>query len=287
MATVRILRSTTATNTPSSLVSGQIAINEADGVLFYRSAAGVVTPFSPSASIPDGFVYDCGVFAATVPAAPTGLTVTPGGAQAALAWTAPAITGGAAITDYRIQYSFNSGSFTTFSRAASTSTTATITGLATGNYVFRVAAINSVGTGSDVTSSSISISASASVLTMTRTNNGGVITTWGSGVGTTASPFTRAASVALGDADGLENYYWTASATATVTVVFNYTDGDGAGESFYINRTRSGSTVTQAQGTDGTAITVAVSVISGDVIRFSSSGYAPAQYFSNVSVSAA
>lgn len=43
MATVRILRSTTAGNTPSSLVSGQIAINEGDGKLFYRNAAGAVT----------------------------------------------------------------------------------------------------------------------------------------------------------------------------------------------------------------------------------------------------
>jgi hypothetical protein len=43
LATVRILRSTTAGNTPSSLVSGQIAINEGDGKLFYRNAAGAVT----------------------------------------------------------------------------------------------------------------------------------------------------------------------------------------------------------------------------------------------------
>lgn len=43
MATVRILRSTTTGNTPASLVSGQIAINEADGKLFYRNGSGVVT----------------------------------------------------------------------------------------------------------------------------------------------------------------------------------------------------------------------------------------------------
>lgn len=42
--TVRILRSTTAGNVPSSLVSGQIAVNEADGKLFYRAApSGTVT----------------------------------------------------------------------------------------------------------------------------------------------------------------------------------------------------------------------------------------------------
>jgi hypothetical protein len=43
LATVRILRSTTAGNVPSSLVSGQIAINEGDGKLFYRAANGTVT----------------------------------------------------------------------------------------------------------------------------------------------------------------------------------------------------------------------------------------------------
>lgn len=48
--TFRILRSTTAGNTPSSLVSGQIAINESDGRLFYRAASGAVTVFSSIAS---------------------------------------------------------------------------------------------------------------------------------------------------------------------------------------------------------------------------------------------
>jgi hypothetical protein len=46
--TVRILRSTTAGAAPSALVSGQIAINEADGKFFYRNASGVVTQFAAS-----------------------------------------------------------------------------------------------------------------------------------------------------------------------------------------------------------------------------------------------
>jgi len=44
--TVRILRSTTTGATPSALVSGQIAINEADGKLFYRNGAGAVAEFT-------------------------------------------------------------------------------------------------------------------------------------------------------------------------------------------------------------------------------------------------
>jgi hypothetical protein len=41
---------------------------------------------------------------ASVPDAPTSLSATPGDTQAALAWTAPASDGGAAITDYVIQW---------------------------------------------------------------------------------------------------------------------------------------------------------------------------------------
>jgi hypothetical protein len=42
--TIQLLRSTTAGNKPSSLASGQIAINERDAVIYYRNAAtGAVT----------------------------------------------------------------------------------------------------------------------------------------------------------------------------------------------------------------------------------------------------
>lgn len=56
--TVRILRSTTAGNVPSSLVSGQIAVNEADGRMYYRSGSGTVAkfgsvePYASTASLP-------------------------------------------------------------------------------------------------------------------------------------------------------------------------------------------------------------------------------------------
>lgn len=49
--TTRIRRSTTAGNVPSSLVSGEIAINEADGKLFYRAApSGTVTQLATGGS---------------------------------------------------------------------------------------------------------------------------------------------------------------------------------------------------------------------------------------------
>jgi hypothetical protein len=129
----------------------------------------------------------------------------------------------------------------------------------------------------------LTVAAPAALLSITRDNGTSTFT----GSGTTGSPFTRATSVALDAADGLSHYSWTASASATVTLVFNYTDGDSAGESWQIQRTRSGSTTTILSGTDGTGITQTVSVISGDVVRFTSSGYAAVQFFSNVSISAA
>jgi len=42
MATVRIKRSNTASATPASLEDGEIAINQADGRLYYHTAAGGV-----------------------------------------------------------------------------------------------------------------------------------------------------------------------------------------------------------------------------------------------------
>jgi hypothetical protein len=91
-----------------------------------------------------------------IPAAPTSVTATGGNAQATVSWTAPAALSVLPITDYTIQYSTNSGStWTTVTRAASTATSATVTGLTNGTaVVFRVSATNGVGTGSYSTASS-------------------------------------------------------------------------------------------------------------------------------------
>ena len=85
-----------------------------------------------------------------VPDAPTSVSGTAGNTQVSLTWVAPTYNNGAAITDYTIQYSSNSGSsWSTFSHAASTATSITVTGLTNSTaYIFRVAAVNSVGTGS-------------------------------------------------------------------------------------------------------------------------------------------
>ena len=92
----------------------------------------------------------------SAPLAPTAtLPSTYGNTTASVAWIAPASVG-SSISDYTVQYSSNSGStWTTFSRAASTATSVTVTGLTNGTaYVFRVNAINGIGAGSYSSSSS-------------------------------------------------------------------------------------------------------------------------------------
>ena len=54
-ARIKLLRSTVAGLVPTSLDSGQIAINEADGVLFFRDGGGAVRSFNflaPSGATP-------------------------------------------------------------------------------------------------------------------------------------------------------------------------------------------------------------------------------------------
>ena len=87
---------------------------------------------------------------AVVSNAPVLNTATPGSGQVALAWTAPTNDGGAAVTDYTVQYRTTAGpgSWTTFTHSVSTATTINVTGLTNGTgYDFQVAAVNVAGTG--------------------------------------------------------------------------------------------------------------------------------------------
>ncbi len=84
------------------------------------------------------------------PNAPTAsLPATYGNTTASLSWSAP-LSIGTAITDYVVQYSSDGGnSWTTFNHAPSNATSIVVTGLNNGTaYVFRVAAVNLIGTGS-------------------------------------------------------------------------------------------------------------------------------------------
>ncbi|MCX7415759.1 MAG: fibronectin type III domain-containing protein, partial [Planctomycetia bacterium] len=79
---------------------------------------------------------------ATVPGAPTSVVATSGNAQLFVTWTAPASTGGSAITDYLVKYSRDNGAtWTTFVDPVSTATSCTVTGLINGTpYVIKVIA---------------------------------------------------------------------------------------------------------------------------------------------------
>ena len=84
----------------------------------------------------------------TAPAQVGTVTITPGTDTTALSWSAPS-DGGSSITDYIIQISPDGTTWNVFSDGTSTATTATVTGLPKGTaYHFKVAAVNSVGTGS-------------------------------------------------------------------------------------------------------------------------------------------
>jgi hypothetical protein len=147
---VRNPYSNTAGNTPSSLGNGVIAVNQADGKLFYRSSAGVVTALATSGGSTSVYEYateslfpatgaantiyidkdtsrafrwtnsvyveisapgaESTLFSYFLPPAPTSVTATPGNAQATVAWTAPTVSAQIPITNYTVQYSSNSGS---------------------------------------------------------------------------------------------------------------------------------------------------------------------------------
>jgi titin len=80
-----------------------------------------------------------------LPGIPTQLSVTPGNAQASLAWTAPSSDGGSSITGYFVMVSLD-GALVKTETARSASLT--VTGLTNGrSYSFMVAAENTVGRG--------------------------------------------------------------------------------------------------------------------------------------------
>jgi Mg-chelatase subunit ChlD len=88
----------------------------------------------------------------TPPGLVTGLKATPGSKRVTLSWTAPADNGGSAITNYEIMYAEQTAglwsAYKPVTRAASTATTATVTGLTAGKaHIFVVRAVTALGAG--------------------------------------------------------------------------------------------------------------------------------------------
>ena len=90
----------------------------------------------------------------SLPGAPTSLAGSYRDASVALTWSAPSSNGGSPIRNYKVEYSSDNGStWNAFSRASSSATSETVTGLINGtSYIFRVSAINDPGTGTASTS---------------------------------------------------------------------------------------------------------------------------------------
>jgi len=148
----------TATSNP-----GSISVNGATSPISISGlTAGTAYTFTVTATNSFGVSLASSasntVTTANVPGAPTSVTASDTGidGEALVEWTAPGSNGGSAITDYIVEYSSNGGSsYTVFSDGTSTATSATVTGLTIDTtYIFRVKAVNAIGTGTASTSSS-------------------------------------------------------------------------------------------------------------------------------------
>ncbi len=124
-------------------------------------------------------------FVATVPAAPTGVTVEKESETTlSVSWDAPTNTGGAEITGYDVQYRDASESPISWTSVTPnpTDTETTITGLTAGKeYLVRVAAINSVGTGAysgEASSVLVTLPGVPKTLAVTVSSSSSLCATW-------------------------------------------------------------------------------------------------------------
>lgn len=94
-----------------------------------------------------GAVTGTAAAVATAPGQVTGLTATPGDTTVSLSWVAPT-NGGSAITDYRIEQQIGAAAFTVVVDGVGTGTSYIVPSLTNGTaYIYRVSAINAIGTG--------------------------------------------------------------------------------------------------------------------------------------------
>jgi hypothetical protein len=149
----------TATSSPDNLTCATAGLSctvsgLTDGTpyTFTVTATNAVGP--GPASAPSNSVTPAGP---TVPGAPTGVSATPGNAQAHVSWTAPSSDGGSAITGYTATSSPDNLT------CATAGLSCTVSGLTDGTpYTFTVTATNAVGPG-PASAPSNSVTPSASI----------------------------------------------------------------------------------------------------------------------------
>ena len=224
--------STSTTAVLSSLTNGTVH-------MFRVLAVNVAGQSSPSATM--SATPNTGV---GVPGVPTGLTaqvasptnsLTSG--QVGLSWTAPASDGGAAITDYFVEYSSNGGTtWSTFADGTSTSTSATVTGLTNGTpYTFRVRAGNIAGQGSP--SATVICNTALGARRADRVGRGSgaelgvgsgeVRVSWTAPVNAGGSPITDYVVQYSSDGGTTWTIFADATSTATTAMVTGLTNGTG------------------------------------------------------------
>jgi len=156
----------------------------------------------------------------TVPAAPTGLTASPSGANVTLTWNDNATD----ETAQSIFMSIGTGAFSKVTDLAANQTSVTLTGFGTGTYRFYVTASNSVGSSAQSNTVSVTISASITpAFTYTQTTGTAGTTTFTFTDQTSGTVTSRAWSFGDGTASSgstVSHIYGNAG-TYTITLTIN------------------------------------------------------------------
>jgi hypothetical protein len=251
-----------ASTTGKSLVGALNSLNSSTGI----DLAGVLNKLAGTTGLDvaaAALAYS-NVSAATAPGAPTSVSASAASSTVTVTWTAPS-DGGSAITSYTVQRSSDGTNWTTQTDTDgnATNATATLTSQANGTYTYRVAATNSIGTGSYGTSGSVVVSA-GSVPGAPTFTSGPVfagytdigtdtiteqVTATGTGIIDYEFTFLRNNVVygtrTLTKAQAEASHSWASTATAT-TFLMTYNDGNTLGPGYVFSMAGNAATRTAA-----------------------------------------
>ena len=142
----------------------------------YAFRVAALTDFATGASSP----ATAAIVPLAVPGQITGLQVQAGAGRVNLNWQAPANSGGRPVSDYTIEYSVaGTATWVPWAHAASTATSATITGLATNaGYLFRVTTVTSFASAQAVATTEAVVPSQPPTMVTGRAANGAVTLAW-------------------------------------------------------------------------------------------------------------